>query len=571
MRKMLLGLILGLSTISLFAQIPVSTSPENKNVVLEEFTGIHCGYCPQGHAIAKSIQDAHPTDVVIINVHTGSYATPGAGEPDFRTAFGTAIAGQSSLTGYPAGTVNRHVFSGLGQTSGGTAMSRGNWTSASNTILAASSYVNVGVEATINVITRVLNVHVQAYYTSSSPVATNKLNVAILENNILGPQSGGNMGNEYNHMHALRHLITGQWGEVLDTTTSGKMINRWYTYTLPASYVNVPVDLANLEIAAFISETQQEIISGSRCFPVITGLTNTADAAITASTLPASLCITQVAPKIKIRNMAVNPLTSASISYSVNGGTASTYNWTGSLQSYQSAIVTLPAITYTPQATNNVSFEILTVNGVADQNPSDNTNTGSFTKAPAGLNSTFTIQIQPDNYGSETTWKIKNSSGSTLFQGGPYTDGNTTLVTQSFTLSALGCYTLEVNDSYGDGIFSPGFYKLLNSDNSVLINGTGFSTASESKPFEVTTLSSVSENDDNSIEVFPNPATEVVNILNAQNSNIMLYDVFGKLIVSDNVAVNNYSLNVADLAKGTYILKIINGDNISSRKIAVIK
>jgi fibronectin type 3 domain-containing protein len=51
----------------------------------------------------------------------------------------------------------------------------------------------------------------------------------------------------------------------------------------------------------------------------------------------------------------------------------------------------------------------------------------------------------------------------------------------------------------------------------------------------------------------------------------MLYDVFGKLILSDNVADNNYSLHVADLAKGTYILKIINGDNISSRKIAVIK
>lgn len=571
MRKMLLGLVLGLSTISLFAQIPVSTSPENKNVVLEEFTGIHCGFCPQGHAIAKTIQDAHPNDVVVINVHTGNYSTPGAGEPDFRTAFGTAIAGQSSLTGYPAGTVNRHVFAGLGQSSGGTAMSRGNWTSASNTILAAASYVNVGVEATINVVTRVLNVHVQAYYTSGSPVATNKLNVAILENNILGPQSGGNMGNEYNHMHALRHLITGQWGEVLDTTTSGKMINRWYTYTVPASYVNVPVDLANLEIAAFISETQQEVISGSRCFPTITGLTNTIDAAITGSTLPASLCIPQVTPKIKLRNMAVNALTSASISYSVNGGTASTYNWAGSLTSYQSATVTLPAITYTPQATNTVSFEILTVNGGTDQNPADNTTSGTFTKAPAGLNSTFTVEIKPDNYGSETTWKIKNSSGSTLFQGGPYTDGNTTLVTQSFTLSAVGCYTMEVYDAYGDGIFSPGYYKLLNSDNTVLINGTGFNTASESKPFEVTTLSSVSEIDDNSIQVFPNPATEVVNILNAQNSNIMLYDVFGKLILSDNVADNNYSLHVADLAKGTYILKIINGDNISSRKIAVIK
>ena len=30
----------------------------------------------------------------------------------FNTSFGAAIAGQSGLSGYPAGTVNRHVFSG---------------------------------------------------------------------------------------------------------------------------------------------------------------------------------------------------------------------------------------------------------------------------------------------------------------------------------------------------------------------------------------------------------------------------------------------------------------------------
>ncbi len=110
MKKVLSSLFFAFIGITLVAQTIVSTSPENKNVILEEFTGIHCGYCPQGHAIAQSIQDANPNDVFLINIHQGGYATPGTGEPDFRTDFGDAIAGQSGLTGYPAGTVNRHIF-----------------------------------------------------------------------------------------------------------------------------------------------------------------------------------------------------------------------------------------------------------------------------------------------------------------------------------------------------------------------------------------------------------------------------------------------------------------------------
>jgi len=56
------------SASSLVAQTIVGTDPENKNVVLEEFTGIHCSWCPTGHALAQGIQDAHPDDVALINI-----------------------------------------------------------------------------------------------------------------------------------------------------------------------------------------------------------------------------------------------------------------------------------------------------------------------------------------------------------------------------------------------------------------------------------------------------------------------------------------------------------------------
>ena len=90
MRKITLIVLFLFFTILAIAQTIVGTTQENRNAILEEYTGIHCGYCPQGHAIANSIQANNPNDFYIINVHVGSFAAPGTGEPDFRTPFGSA-------------------------------------------------------------------------------------------------------------------------------------------------------------------------------------------------------------------------------------------------------------------------------------------------------------------------------------------------------------------------------------------------------------------------------------------------------------------------------------------------
>ena len=67
-----------------FGQLLVDTTPQYKNVILEEFTGIHCMFCPDGHVIAQNIKNVYPNDVFVLNLHTGGYAYPNQGEPDFR-------------------------------------------------------------------------------------------------------------------------------------------------------------------------------------------------------------------------------------------------------------------------------------------------------------------------------------------------------------------------------------------------------------------------------------------------------------------------------------------------------
>jgi len=232
------------------------TTPTNKNVVLEDFTGVRCQFCPDGHDRAKAMVTANPGRVVVIAINAGSFATPASGWPNFTSDFGEAIRAQTNLSGYPAGTVNRRVFSGMSQNPGGTAMGRGNWSNAGSQVLAEASPVNLGASSTYDAATRKVTVKVDMYYTGNETVA-NYLNVAFLESGQVGKQSNtSGTVNDYVHDNILRYMMTGQWGEAIETskTKTGTKITKTYTYTVPVKYHdNADTDINKCDIAVFVT------------------------------------------------------------------------------------------------------------------------------------------------------------------------------------------------------------------------------------------------------------------------------------------------------------------------------
>ena len=57
-----------------------------------------------------------------------------------------------------------------------------------------------------------------------------------------------------------------------------------------------------------------------------------------------------------------------------------------------------------------------------------------------------------DDYGSETSWELVSEDGEQFANGGPYADGdNGAMVTEEFCLEN-GCFSIYVDDSFGDGI-----------------------------------------------------------------------------------------------------------------------
>ena len=542
-----------LTSTLVLAQTIVSTSPENKKIVLEEYTGIHCTYCPDGHEIAQSLKDANPDNIFIINIHTGGYATPSSVEPDFRTSFGDAIAAQSNLTGYPSGSVNRQYFSSLSM-GGGTAMGRGGWNSATSQVLNQSAYVNLGVEASINVQNNELSVHVEGYYTGDSPQSTNLLNVVLTQNNTLGPQTGGGMGSNYNHMHRLVHMITGQWGFQISNTSSGSFVDQTFTYTIPSNYNGVDVNLSELNVIAFISETQQNIISGAEYTPTFDGLEYSNDAAVLG--IEENLngnCGDSASAVVVIQNSGYDNLTNFSIEYSINNGNSQSHNWSGSLGSLASTSIELPTINYSPSDTNSINITISD-----DDNNQNNSNVFNFNQSSSYDTAIVTLNLVTDNYASETSWQLTDSSGYVIAQNGSLSNAST-YSTEIEIPTSDECYTFTINDTYGDGIccgYGVGSYSITDDSGNTIISGGEFSSV-DTSTFRVGETLGINSFTDNKLKIFPNPSNGVFTIKTSlENSTYQIYNLIGQYVKSGSIINGSNLIDLRNSIDGVYFMTI---------------
>ena len=608
MKKVLL-FVFALGTLAVNSQTFVSTTPENKNIILEEFTGISCVYCPAGHLIGQQLHDANPNDVFLINIHTGGYATPQGAGTDFNTSFGSAIAGQTNLGGYPAGTVNRHEFPGLQQNGTGTAMSRGEWTAAANQYLTQASPVNVGIQASVDMATNTLTVDVEVYYTGAQFfITSNMLNIAVVQNNIEGPQTGGasyNPGSmlpngNYNHNHMLRHMLTGQWGETISNITSGSLYSNQFTWVMPADIAGVTLDPTNIAVLAFVSEGQQEILSGTEVYPSV-AFANAYDAYCMNSSATDIICAPTTDLEVTIRNYGNIPLTSLDITYDINGGTPITYPWTGNLASAGTETVTIPNVSLTPMITNTVNFSLTNPNGSPDQNPSNNNTSATFAGLGVASPGNATIDVTTDTYGDEITWELKEN-GSVIASGGPYAGGSSiTAPTAYATLTNGECYSFIIYDSYGDGILAPGSYMVKDGGGNIIASGGSNYTTEDQTNFESNGAAAASwdcdgqgncsdpgtgagfytslslcnaacvvnaiNEDISDLSVYPNPVKDVLTI-ESNYTSVDIHDVFGKLVLSSDA---KQTINVSSLSNGIYFININTNNIITVKKITIAK
>ena len=272
----LLALFLFIS--SLYAQKPkwVSTEVQNRVAVLENFTGIKNRNAPKSDKRANELRKQYPNQFIIINNHCGLLAAPGIGGilPDLRTEEGDDIFCNSGRHGNPPDILEGGsplIYGSINRATYPWAINPDEWQDITEGIINQPSIVNIYVKPEINSSTRELTVEVEYYYTDDSPASENFLTVMLLQNEIICYQDGGKdhnpddiAENGYRHNHVLRTVITpgGAWGDTITNTRKGSYEYKKYTVVLPEEINKVPLDITNLEVVAFISESKSKIYTG---------------------------------------------------------------------------------------------------------------------------------------------------------------------------------------------------------------------------------------------------------------------------------------------------------------------
>ena len=370
--RIFISCLLWVLGMNLTAQTIVDTAAQNKKVVLEVYRGSLTPFGGFADHIADSLRAKDSTVFTIINTYEGSYAGPKtSGQyyyPDYRTTFGQAFQALANVPYYPSGSVNRSLFPSLSVTTA-TAMGRNLWEYARDTILNQASPVNVGVKADYNAQTNVITATVEVYFTDTISDSM-FVNIGIKQNNVIGPQFGdtsryparygANIG-IYRHDNLLRHMLTGLWGEHLDSINyiKGTFWTRTFSWSVPDSVGEVPIVLSDLDVFAFVSGYRDSIFTVDEN-PVNVPINAMSGIYTIGGTTPDYATISAAISDLKTKGV------DSSVTFHIRQGT---YNEQVTLDSIPGASLsnpvlfisdpsnsTLPVIQYSSNSTNNYTW-----------------------------------------------------------------------------------------------------------------------------------------------------------------------------------------------------------------------
>jgi len=287
-----------------------------------------------------------------------------------------------------------------------------------------------------------------------------------------------------------------------------------------------------------------------------------------------TICGAQTTPVIKIRNMGTDNLTSVSVSHVLNGNQG-TFTWNGNLAQGEQENVSLPTLNLV-DGINTLVVSLSNPNNGLDENLNNNSNSSSFN---AFIEETvqYSLVLVLDDYGTETSWEIFNSDNDVIYSGGTYADGinGTEVITELCLVN--GCYTLRVDDSFGDGMccdYGDGSFTMLNQNSVELLSGGVFGGSIE-EDFCIDPNNIFENEKPVQFSIFPNPSENVINLnwsnISGNTLLVSIYDMSGRLALSQQVNNSGFTtLELGDLGKGVYQIRL-DSENYSANRSVVIR
>jgi hypothetical protein len=221
-------------------RVYTSLAVKRNKMLIEQFTGQACGYCPGGAEVLKaSIAGMENPDDVIWVAHHAGYA-----KDDFTLTESLEIAGSLRVSGAPNCAVNRMPVDYVAGKSDLV------WHPAYSTTELLEDLTEIPglatMELTVNYTeeNRMLVVGIKG----NLIVASANITVLVKQSGIIAKQANG--GNNYEHNNAPRFFLTGSKGNKLDVDSAGNY-EISYVYNVPAAVGKFACE-GKMDVVAFV-------------------------------------------------------------------------------------------------------------------------------------------------------------------------------------------------------------------------------------------------------------------------------------------------------------------------------
>ena len=569
MRRFILVASMLLTSFAVSAQTFVSTTPGNRNVLIEEYTGVSCQYCPLGHKAIDFTLKSFPGRAFAINIHQGVFAS------QFSTQWGNALANQASVQSYPSSTLNRHAFSG-----GTIQIDPGQSYPCALQMMDQAAPVNVAATVDIDPVTRLMVVKVEVYYPGNGPGDFNMLNVALVQNNVMGNQTGGsqfypeNMVNgQYRHMHILRHLLTGQWGDTIHNVSAGSFFTKEYAYVVPQQIGDLAIDnMDNLSVIVFVCQDRKEVLN------VCEAIRKSDKAYIAYGAEGGYECSLDYHPYVSVVNPTDKPV--SDLRFEINGSsvvrhkTIAPYT-SDTVQVVSYSIADMPASHQQYGETVSVRLTGYTTNG-SQVNVSGNPLSIDYANVDVyTAEGPLTLSIKYDSYPQEVTFSLAGIADCQYYYrvtGTSNDEGKT--VNYTLSPATAGLYRLKLVDVGADGL--NGTVTVTDAAHNTLFSRSArdlmvwdnyyFNITTPGTDGPIGTVVGIEEPDSQTAEwnVWPNPVSDVLHISDGPEiRSVDVLDLSGRVQATS----TGREVNVSALPAGLYILRVVTAEGIMAKKI----
>lgn len=257
LKSLLLGLFILIGCEDEKAVLKVGAVPLSftKKVLIEEFTGAWCGYCPYGAYLIESMMEEND-NIIGVGAHSG----------DAMEITQTNFLASTYLnTGYPSGMVDRVPYNGS------VPLNAGYWNYIADNRLLNIPKCGLAMKSSVSGTNATIEVHA-GFNTELD--GDYRVTVYLVENRVTGSGNGYDQSNFYNadpsspffelgqpiegyeHNNTLRAVLSEPMGEVLDSSiliVGGEYVQ---TYTVDISAFNKN----NLHAVAFIHYVGSSIV-----------------------------------------------------------------------------------------------------------------------------------------------------------------------------------------------------------------------------------------------------------------------------------------------------------------------